>query len=110
MSRVPLVLLVALISVTGCGGTSPYAVQNDIKSGNLEGAAEKLEQNRTAEPDDFDTRLELADVYYQLARKSLDANNQTAYVSYLAKAQTEILEAVRVEVGQGGHPDGARLR
>jgi tetratricopeptide (TPR) repeat protein len=101
MFRVPLVLLVALFSAPfsfyGCGGSSPYAVQNDIKSGNIEGAAQKLEQRRTDDPDDFDTRLELADVYYQLARKSLDANDQQAYVNYLSKAQAEILEAVRID-------------
>jgi Flp pilus assembly protein TadD len=101
MFRVPLLLLAALFAAPfglyGCGGTSPYAVQNDIKSGNIEGAAQKLEQRRTDDPDDFDTRLELADVYYQLARKSLDANDQQAYVNYLSKAQAEILEAVRID-------------
>jgi tetratricopeptide (TPR) repeat protein len=97
MSRVPIVLLVALMFAAGCGGTSQYAVDSDIKSGNLEGAAQKLEQRRDEAPDDFDTRLMLADVYYQLARKSLDDGNQPAYVGYLAKAQGEILEAVRIE-------------
>ncbi len=97
MFRVPVVLLAALIFVAGCGGTSQYAVDNDIKTGNLEGAAQKLEQRRDADPEDFDTRLMLADVYYQLARKELDAGNQSAYVSYLSKAQTEILEAVRID-------------
>ena len=97
MSRVPVVLLVALTFVAACGGTSQYSVDKDIKSGNLEGAAQRLEQRRTDEPDDLETRLDLADVYYQLARKELDAGNQTAYVSYLSKAQAEILEAVRID-------------
>jgi len=97
MFRAPVVLLVALMFAASCSGTSPYAIDSDIKSGNLEGAAEKLEQRRSEEPEDFDTRLELADVYYQLARKELDAGNQAAYVSYLAKAQAEILEAVRID-------------
>ena len=97
MSRGPVGLLVALLFVAACGGTSPYAVESDIKSGNLEGAAQKLEQRRTADPEDMDTRLELADVYYQLARKALDDGNQAAYVDYLSKAQVEILEAVRID-------------
>ncbi len=97
MSRGLVVLFLALLLVAACGGTSPYAVQSDIKSGNLEGAAQKLEQRRSADPDDLETRLELADVYYQLARKELDAGNQPAYVRYLAKAQAEILEAVRID-------------
>ncbi len=97
MFRGPVCLVAALLFVAACGGTSQYAVDREIKSGNLEGAAEKLEQRRTAEPDDFDTRLALADVYYQLARKALDEGNQTAYVAYLGKAQVEILEAVRID-------------
>jgi tetratricopeptide (TPR) repeat protein len=97
MIRVPVCLLAALLFLSACGGTSPYAVQSDIKSGNIEGAAQKLEQRRDGDPDDMDTRLQLADVYYQLARKALDDGNQTAYVEYLRKAQVEILEAVRID-------------
>ncbi|MBM4336334.1 MAG: hypothetical protein FJ108_10545 [Deltaproteobacteria bacterium] len=97
MFRGPSLLLAALLLVTACGGTSPYAIQSDIDAGNFEGAAEKLAKRRDAYPDDFDTRLNLADAYYQLARESLDAKNQTAYVDYLAKAQTEVLEAVRID-------------
>jgi len=65
------VYAITLLLLAGCGGTSPYAIDSDIKAGNLEGAAEKLAQRRDADPDDFDTRLALADVDYQLARKSL---------------------------------------
>jgi len=97
MSRVLVCTIAAFLSLSACGGTSPYAVQSDIKSGNIEGAAQKLEQRRDGDPDDLDTRLELADVYYQLARKALDEGNQTAYVEYLRKAQVEILEAVRID-------------
>ena len=97
MFRGPVWLMAALLLVAACGGTSPYAIQSDINAGNLEGAAEKLEKRRDSYPDDFDTRLELADVYYQQARKSLDEKNQTAYVEYLSKAQGEVLEAVRID-------------
>ena len=90
-------LLAVLIGLSACGGSSPYAVQQDIKSGNIEGAAQKLEERRSEDPDDFDARLELADVDYQLARKALDDGNQASYVSYLSKAQAEILEAVRID-------------
>jgi Flp pilus assembly protein TadD len=89
-------LIAALLLLPACG-TSPYAVQSDISSGNFEGAAKRLEERRDGDPDDLDTRLELADVYYQLARKSLDEGNQTAYVDYLRKAQVEILAAVDID-------------
>jgi len=97
MFRGPLCLCVALLLTTGCGGSSPYAVQSDISSGNFEGAAKRLEERRDGDPEDMDTRLELADVYYQLARKSLDQGNQAAYVDYLRKAQVEILAAVNID-------------
>ena len=97
MFRGPVCLVVALLFVAACSGTSQYAVDREMKSGNFEGAAQKLEQRRDGNPDDFETRLELADVYYQLARKALDDGNQTAYVDNLSKAQVEILEAVRID-------------
>jgi len=93
--RISRLVAIALL-VTSCGGTSPYAIQNDIKAGNIEGAAEKLEQRRDEYPDDLDTRLALADTYYQLARKSLDAGDQAGYVRFLTKAQTETLAAVEI--------------
>jgi len=96
MFRAPLCLIVALLLLSACG-TSPYAVQSDIKSGNLEGAAKRLEERRDGDPDDLDTRLELADVYYQIARKALDDGNQPGYVENLRKAQVEILAAVNID-------------
>ncbi len=95
MQRLRLVAIA--LFVAACGGASPYAIQNDIKAGNIEGAAQKLEQRRDQYPDDLDTRLSLADAYYQLARKSLDAGNQAGYVDYLRKAQTETLAAVEID-------------
>ncbi len=89
--------IAALLFVTACGGVSPYGIQSDIRAGNYEGAAEKLERHRDSHPDDFDTRLALADVQYMIARKSLDEKNQAAYVAALSKAQAEILEAVRID-------------
>lgn len=90
-------LVTIALLLASCGGTSPYAIQNDIKAGNIEGAAEKLEQRRNEYPDDLDTRLLLADAYYQLARKSLDNGDQAGYVRFLTKAQTETLAAVEID-------------
>lgn len=95
MQRVWLVTLA--VFTLACGGTSPYAIQNDMKAGNIEGATEKLEKRRDEYPQDLDTRLQLADAYYQLARKSLDAGDQSGYVTYLRKAQTETLKAVEID-------------
>lgn len=86
-----------LVLLAACSSTSEYAIEQDVKAGNIEGAAQKLEQRRDANPDDLETRLVLADAYYQLARKSLDAGNQAGYVDYLGKAQAEILEAARID-------------
>lgn len=90
-------LVAIALWLAACGGTSPYAIQNDIKAGNIEGAAEKLEQRRNEYPNDLDTRLALADAYYQLARKSLDSGDQAGYVSFLSKAQAETLAAVEID-------------
>lgn len=96
MFRTPLCLIVALLLLPACG-TSPYAVESDIKAGNFEGAATRLEQRRDGDPEDMETRIELADVYYQMARKALEAGNQPAYIAYLSKAQVELLEAIRID-------------
>jgi tetratricopeptide (TPR) repeat protein len=68
-----------------------------VKAGNYEGAEQKLEKARDADPDDFDTRLKLGQLYYEMARKAIDDDKQALYVEYLRKAQTEILAAARIE-------------
>jgi Flp pilus assembly protein TadD len=97
-ARSPLRCLVSIaLAWAACSGPSSYAVQQDVKAGNFEGAARRLENNRDAKPKDFETRLALADVYYQLARKAVDDGKPDAYVEYLRKAQVEILEATKID-------------
>ncbi len=90
-------LLAIALLVTACSGASPSAIQQDIDAGNVEGATEKLEQRRNAYPDDMNVRLQLADAYYQLARKALDGGDQQGYVRFLGQAQTETLAAAEIE-------------
>lgn len=90
-------LVAIALFVAACGGASPYAIESDMKAGNIEGATEKLEKRRDAYPDNLDARLQLADAYYQMARKSLDGGDQAGYVNYLRKAQTETLAAVEID-------------
>jgi Flp pilus assembly protein TadD len=62
-----------------------------------ESQAKSLEEDRDSDPDDFNTRMELGRVYYDLARKAIDEDKQQEYVDYLRKAQTEIIAAARIE-------------
>jgi tetratricopeptide (TPR) repeat protein len=96
---VTLALLFALLFAVGSCSTapSPREVERDVSEGKIESAAQKLEQARDSDPDDFDTRMELGRVYYELARKAMDEDKQAAYVEYLRKAQTEIIAAARIE-------------
>ena len=62
-----------------------------------------LEVHRDRAPRRADVRILLADVYYQLARRSLDAGDQPGYTRLLALAQREILVAVELEP-ENAHP------
>jgi Flp pilus assembly protein TadD len=93
----PIRVLALLLFVAACAGPSPRSIQQDIDKGDISSATEKLEQRRNEYPDDLDVRLQLADAYYQLARKSLDANDQAGYVRFLSQAQTETLAAVEID-------------
>jgi len=99
MQRRPVTLLVLLaLAVASCStGPSPEEVQRDVNAGRFESAAEKLEKARDADPDDFDTRMKLGELYYELARKAIDEDKQALYVEFLRKAQTEIIAAARIE-------------
>jgi Flp pilus assembly protein TadD len=93
------VLSIALVLALASCSTSPTPneIQNDVKQGKLESAAQKLEKARDSDPDDFSTRMKLGEVYYELARQAIDEDKQTEYVDYLRKAQTEIIAAARIE-------------
>jgi tetratricopeptide (TPR) repeat protein len=92
-----LLAVFAFASASCSTAPSPGEIQRDVQQGKAESAAEKLEKARDSDPDSFDTRMELGEVYYQLARKAMDEDNQALYVEYLRKAQTEILAAARIE-------------
>jgi tetratricopeptide (TPR) repeat protein len=91
------VLAVALSSVSCSTTPTPGEVQSDVKQGKLESAAQKLEKARDSDPDDFEVRMRLGELYYEMARKAIDEDDQKGYIEYLRKAQTEILAAARIE-------------
>ena len=92
-------LLVALsLGIGSCTtAPSPNEIARDEKEGKLGDAAAKLEKVRDSDPDDFDARIKLSDVYYGMARKSLDDGDQNGYIENLRKAQNEALAAAKIE-------------
>ena len=90
-------LALALGAALSCSGSSNYAVQEDVRKGDYEGAAKKLEERSKENPDDFDTHMQLGEAYYLLARKAIDEDKQKEYIEYLRKAQAEYLAAARIE-------------
>ncbi|HTO07303.1 MAG TPA: hypothetical protein VMR86_09640 [Myxococcota bacterium] len=99
MSKRPFAWLCALTLALGsCStGTSPREIAQDEKAGRLESAADKLQKDVDSDPKDFDARMKLGQLYYELARKAMDEGKQTEYVEYLRKAQNEILAAAKLE-------------
>jgi tetratricopeptide (TPR) repeat protein len=90
-------LLSLLAFVAACAGPTQHSIEQDIEQGDVASATEKLEQRRNAYPDDMNVRLQLADAYYQLARKSLDGGDEPGYVRFLSQAQAETLAAMEIE-------------
>jgi tetratricopeptide (TPR) repeat protein len=81
----------------GCSSSAPDRSSAKSTPQSASTQAVKLEQVRRSRPRDIDSRLELADVYYGMARKALDAGRSEEYVAYLRKAQDVVLEATRID-------------
>jgi tetratricopeptide (TPR) repeat protein len=100
-SRAQLLVVVWLLSLgvlAGCSmPPSSRDIQREVENGNYDQAVKDGEEARNADPNDFNTRLELGGVYYEKARKSMDDGDQQDYVEYLRKAQNEFLTAARLE-------------
>jgi tetratricopeptide (TPR) repeat protein len=65
----------------------------------IEESTRRLERARDANPDNAEVRDALASEYYRVARKAIDAGDEARYRAYLAKAQEELLAAIRIEPG-----------
>ena len=89
--------LLVLLACTGPGGVSQREAQRDIEAGRVEEGAKKLERARDAAPRKLDTRLELAQAYYLLAREALDEGRESDYADYIEKAQNELLAAAEID-------------
>lgn len=90
-------LALALFAALSCSSTSNRAVEEDMKKGDYDAAAKKLEQRSAEDPDDFNTHIQTGQEYYQLARKAIDDGKQDEYVQFLHKAQAEFLAAAKLE-------------
>jgi tetratricopeptide (TPR) repeat protein len=88
----------ALLAALSCSSTSDRAVEEDMKKGDYDSAAKKLEERSKEEgPGDFRGHLDTGQQYYQLARRAIDDNKQAEYIEYLHKAQAEFLAAAKLE-------------
>lgn len=92
------VLGIAASLLASCGGPAPrYTGESNLQGKSVETAVSRFETARTRTPDDFPTRLKLASLYYLNARDALTAGDEETYRSELARAQSEILEATRLD-------------
>ncbi len=94
--------LVAFGALLGCTGaeTARQGVNEaaeDTREGRVADARESLEILREDYPDDFEVRIQLAEVYYQEARLALEAGDQAEYLRFLGAAQEELIAAVAID-------------
>ena len=92
----PLLTALLLGGVACATGPSIDSIERDLARGRNAEAVVKLEVLRDRHPRSASVRLLLGDLYYQLARESLDAGDETAYTRYLGAAQDEVLVAVEL--------------
>jgi Flp pilus assembly protein TadD len=78
------------------GAKSGGASSGSAKTGG-DAAKPASRGTRTPGPSSVQGRLELADRYYEEARKALDEGKQEEYLALLRKAQAEIIEATRID-------------
>ncbi len=91
-------LALGVISLVGCGGSpARFTGESNLRGGSAEDAVSRLETARDRAPDDFTARLKLATVYYLNARDALTAGDEETYRSELARSQTEVLAATRID-------------
>ncbi|HTO68319.1 MAG TPA: hypothetical protein VMR31_00530 [Myxococcota bacterium] len=92
------ILALACFALLSCSTEpSPREIERAEKSGDVKDVAQKLEKVVKDDPNDFDARLKLGEVYYEAARKASDDDRQADYVDNLRKAQNEFLAAARLE-------------
>ncbi len=92
-----LALVVGLLASCGGSSTSRFTGEANLDGGSVESAVSRFERTRDRAPDDFAARLKLASLYYLNARDALIAGDEETYRNELARSQTEILEATRLD-------------
>jgi tetratricopeptide (TPR) repeat protein len=97
LPRSVLALVVMVLASCGGGPPSRFTGEANLQGGSAESAVARFERERDRAPDDFAARLKLASLYYLNARDALTAGDEETYRSELARAQTEILEATRLD-------------
>ncbi len=75
------------LAACSSGPGYPVLERERIESGDLEGARAALEQRVQRQPNSFDARLTLGEVYYLLARDALDrTKDEKLYLHYLERS------------------------
>jgi tetratricopeptide (TPR) repeat protein len=91
-------LLVLLGSVLA-SSTGPSLSTRAQEGPDVEESTSRLERARDANRGNADVRNALASEYYRVARKAIDAGDEERYRTHLAKAQEELLSAIRLDPG-----------
>jgi Flp pilus assembly protein TadD len=90
--------LAATAVLTGCGAATPrFTGESNLENGGVRAAIARFEAERARAPEDFTTRLSLANLYYLNARAALTDGDEETYRRELALAQSEILAATRLD-------------
>ena len=93
-----LLLLAAIAAGAACAPAAVGRARAKAAGGDLEAARVELEQERERSPASFDTRMELGEVYYQLARDALDRrHDEASYLANLERAVSEFVSATELD-------------
>lgn len=82
--------------------TPTERAQTALAQGDMDGAIQELEQAQSAQPEDIQVALALAELYFIKARAALDQKDDEAWLEYLEKSQGAVLAAVEINPNHPG--------
>ena len=94
--RVALILIA--LALASCAPSGVDAARSALRTNDLNTARTVLEAAREREPNSFDVRLTLGEVYYRSARDALDwDDDEGSYLAYLEKSVDEFVRAAALD-------------